>query len=1543
MIQRLENPNQPNFTTVEGRQPYFHKYAKPFSAIRYADSVTNVLSNGCNAVWYRDTGEDTWCDTAYQGIVPHIKFWYGEGVPEVFTNQTVTANWGVKYYGYFYAPEHTSASLDYEFHFGGSGILSSFSIDGNSLIDKPKFMQLTSQEYVVSSSISLSNGEWHSFELKYKSKNIEGYESGLVALWSRGDTGNPIEKVLMSPSVLSTNDPGAGNMPITFSTVNNYYAPVLKIKEKSATQFSFKVPFVSSSDSYTYAGFAFNPTEECYEDVESRLKLKKYRMIQFLEGYYDTGDSAQYLIRFTGQIRDFKVDYNKDGNDTLEVVCQDYRIFTKDIVNIDIPSPIDYWQVGYLEEIVGHANGRTKPRAFDGWKLRDAYKVLLTESYIDAYSFYQRKPQASFVNKWNENKGYSYFIEPLNSDVDDYLPVNINYGNPNVVEGDLLEADDEYAYKYDTGEFFYDIIDEMLSSWYYKWGFNEQGYPYLRRFDVPVNYKNDNLFSYDGSWRANNGVSSFKGTAYLSTVGSLQEATSNFIGKKVSVIFSVGPTYGTSYSYNTIKIDILKDATTYATHSASVYHTTAWGYNDGVDANLGYNPCIHTITNLPYDEYQIRISNSLDFNFRVSLEGMLIYDEVNDIPVESYYTSDESTSGSVTALEVDLNIDEQRSDCIVLGALTGTKVGESSYTNSLGIVNPNNAINQYVQSSTRDLASVYQSTAVNYIGHPRTTLIFDPSIISQEHADFVSYNVVTEYRRPSKTIDFTIVGQPKLQLYDCVSLSDDYKVGVDTANYVWITSIEDNFDNGYLTKVETSPIKPVGSFWNKPLVDLSLWDNQPIQNFKIWNSGALSLLDVAVSSSDTNIKILTNTKYLPSKGFAQFASQPDGYYSYWYRSEYLFYEVYVTDDVKNRVDGEVILYTSVSTPDSGDYYLRGCQRCVLTGSKQFLLGPVLNWKFSTARSFNRPIEPPGWLIDTKLSHDVAIPHMVSYKFNYLNIGWNPYTQETMGISPIIEFDCLVSGQLRISIYCETGDNYNETPHKGMVKVDNLTGIGTTDYLEGGYDTIRWGTNKRYTWGGFDRIGTYNQFVTDSEIGKGYYVHDDHKQKIEAEGDDKYITYGKFKVIIEVIDDAGNYYSFDSSKDSQETPYIYTNLGPVGITDFKINKNGTWAYNSYDNSYSQDTVSPAFNIRARDIYNANDIYNYYEPVWYKSTANSNRGLQLTIQDKTFGVNRRHTRGSGVIVTSTNPYLIREYAPNITYHVFQYSAITSGDKTSANNWSVKEIDMQHYSGDLFSESENSFYTFETPQKFYFDIRKVEKDDQKVSMIPPSVYNRWINEYKDNYYTANLWISNVVMFSGMIVDRSGRESQQYYDFRPYKVNNHNLWLAKSPYYDTSLSSYANPQGEKEYFIWYGNIKASITEILDDTRSSSLGWNNQIWKNGLYRYVGGEPQYIVNEKELAIYGEPDSWIYYPSLAIECIARKSWIHWMDENALSSADFSPHPIRTYYKVFDNGHPISPGVSEWAMEQIRQAFMEQYNKTDVPYNFPLIWYKLYGSK
>ncbi len=1361
MIERLSVPDQALFATVEGRQPYFYKYPTPTVCVKYADTVTNVLSNGCNATWYVDS--ENWIDTAYEGVVPIIKFWYGEGVPDTFVSENAVEDWGVKFSGFFRAP-YTSK---YDFYFGGEGIVSEFKINGVSFLTSEKYLSLSDTDYASSySGIAFTSGNWYSFELKYKSRQLNGYNSGIISFWQTDDMNVTPEKIPLSAAVLSTGNPGNGNLPISLSTVLGIGKTQLSINSNYESTFTFEVPLVSSSDPYSYNGYFYDENNELFQNISNDMQIKKYRMIEYSEGYKNSSGVYQYIKRFTGQIRDFNIKYSKDGKDILQITCVDYSVFTKDSINLVSPTPLDYIQAGYLTEVKYRVNGVSKPRAFDGWELYKAYLVLLTNSFIDPFTFYQRKIHSGY--HYDKIIG-NYKIENINSFVDDWLDTKDYYGNPNIILGDEAKADDEYLYKIDTGEYYKDAIDNLMKSWYYKWGFDENAHPFLYGIDVPYSYVNDRDFDTacaSGAWDKKTNIHCFVGTYNLAPAGGLCLASADVTGKKMDILFRVGPVYGSSDGTETVNISLRHNDVEFNYGDYSLYNSTTWSYYKGIDPSINLNPSVITLYGLRYDDYRLRI-RTVNYNYPIALDGVIVYDEDYSHPSESFYTGDVHTSGSILDLQVGLQIDDQRSDCVVLGSRTGTKMGRGEAYQK-DVVNPNNPIYQYIQSSSRDLNSVYKPTSINYIGHPRMTLIFDPSINSQEHADFVSYNVISEYNNPNKSLDFSIAGHPKIEIDDCISVNDDAKNVVNTTNYVWITDITNTFDSkNFISKISTSPVKPVNAFWKKPSPDLSEYDNHPIQNFKLYYNGAITSLSLDLSKTETNnITFRDNLSYhIPPKGYLK------------------------------MINGEIIKYSSAA----------------------------------------------GWYV-ADLIRGIYTSHTTEAYFNELvNLAYDPYTQESMNVSPVIEFDCLVSGDIQIRIFSVKSENDSSgVKLLGSMHVDTLTGISKDGYPDWGFDKMTWGAGKRYTWGAFDQIGAYNNYVSNFDIMGGNYVVEN--MKLNETNSNRSLEFGKFYVEIDVISPKIDFTYRSDQPYSLAYPhekYIYTRRGPVSEIDFWLDTAGMKRWATFTSTVTGATTYPADTARGiviQDGVSRNLMY--YNPSYIHNSANNYQGLKFWIKDNTVG-------------STQDGDLYRYVAPNIKYHILTYAGIVNKNNV------VKYVEIYDNNDWLFANLENSYMNFKNPKSFYFNLKATRKGGNILNFVPSNILRTWIEEYGSGANNnGRLLVCPIILFSGEFVDRSGRPMAQT-----------NKYLKRKTAFGQSI-----PNGQV-----YGT-----------------GPEN----HGVYEWMEGQEKKgdpnvirLVGRWELTHSNKPDD----GSLQVEMDFRKCYVHWWDEMVVGSGNIArPSLWKTKY-------------------------------------------------
>lgn len=1336
MLEVLSSPaGKVNFTTADGVMPYVHKYATPICRLKYYDTVYNTNFAGIDATWQLENSSGDY-ETVYEGKVPNIKFYSGEGVPPELLNYKAGQNWRIIYNFTFVAP----ITAKYYFYFAGEGRVLSY---------PPVFgvgsSQINAQDFAGKSYLHLDKDETESIIIYYY-YGEKSLDSGFIYFWQTDSASYTPEKVVMGGEVIG-------------GTVDNYYLDNFskisyKESEESISQLTFEVPFISSSDSYNSKGYFYDEAADAYISKENSTNhLKKYRKIEYSEGFKNETDD-ELITKFTGQIRDIKINYNKDGQDSLKITCNDYSIFTKDAINVMSPTPIDYWQAGYTKKELGRVNGETKPRTFDGWEIHKAFQVILTNCGIDPSSFYKRKEFKSYESI---STTAGFLIEPLNLYTVDtaeipYLPINVNYGIPPVGEVEKQKEDDKYAYSISTGEYYKDAIDKMMKTWGYKWGFNEQGYPYLKGINVPNNFINDRDFNITGTWTNELDVNSFKAT-YLQTEQSEAIASVDAVGKKFELLVGCGPLCGSSLATEQTFNVILRHGTDEIVDTNyNAFTEIDHGYYNGIDKTTSINKSVLTLANgLDYDSYRI-VVRSLSTDYKTRIEGVLTYDEEYDVPLTTFYANDEINNASITELSVQSNINDQRNECIVLGRRTGTIIRVNSDGEETSL-NKNNPTYTYVQSNTRDLNSIHISTARNYVGRLRPTIIVDPSIISENQADFISYNVVQEYNTPKKQTTFGLLGHPLLKVGDCVRIIEDYKDGVGSSDYYWITEVSNSFDKNYLTKIQTTPVKPVNSYWSRPIVDVEgEYDGNYIWNLKISNNGFVGNLNSnLLKEEETHGDIFIRKNYLEptndriTNTALSYMVPKSGYC---------------------RIGTEVIYYASADW----------------TGDDEIL----------RLHQLKRNAE----------SEDSGDPHWGPNFINYTSgdqvvVGHLPYSN--IAYAPIIEFDLLADSDVEVNI-----KNYSEqVDHRvkkvGESLVDSLT--NTDKNILG--DNHRFLTQGHYSfsWGGFDRSGEYNNNVKDAlertMLNSQFFARENYSTKYfdpEAtmigvgngkyrlhvhQEDSDFLTYddsyGMFYAEIGVNSrtNAGmsslynskssDKYKYDTSL-SKEKGTIKQILITPGILDLKFSTSGmsychditkqkeiqnpsfpNETFYSYERTNREVGFLAASEYTQATNYPSVDIAGFDTsiPVFIRNNVNKNefgvaQGLKFTIKD---------------YQSSKDNYIIKKYLPTMNFKFVQLGWYRpppgSGGKMAA-QFFAPEI----HSGVFGEESESDLIL---PDNEYYINLKQWTRKKKISFIPDQWIKAFIENVSSHHPDATMGVTNYLLFDDNIVDFSGRKPNQ------------------------------------------------------------------------------------------------------------------------------------------------------------------------------------------
>jgi hypothetical protein len=1041
--------------------------------------------------------------------------------------QLPRSSWGVTFKGYM----RFDYVGNYTFYFGGEGALSGFWVDGTNYLSangstQEKTLHIASTALATTKAYNVvTPGNWKSLEVRFtKYIASEKMNTGIVGLWKTDNAIATPDKVVLSAAVTcpwGIGVPAQWGESIADTALPDYSKVNLNVNEKQGSVFTFEVPFMSSAaPKVSSAGFFYDPISESYFHVDKTgypgLQLKKYRQINYYEGYVNPSGNDELVQKFSGQIRDFNVNLNSDGQDTLEVVCNDYSTFAREQFNVDAPNPIDYMAAGYLEETIGHVNGKTKPPCFDGWELHKAFSIMAMNSYLDPYHMMLRQKKS---NASGNTIYANYNVEPYGLGYQIYLDRDpIKYGNPmgmnptSAIKGATLPPDAPYLYEVGFGEYYQDAITKITSLYGMDWGVNRYGYPYLKVLGAPRTYadaRDVTKLTYSGTWtHVGKDIDSFR-AVYSSAQTVWSSVVATFTGSRCEAIVAYHPNGGNNVSgatagqNATIFAEIRKGGVKVDGTNCwyNTYLATAWHLYNGVYPGFGFNPCVLEIgRNLTYDTYTVHLWRHNNTGKELQFAGFLFYDEDLDGTKVNFRTSDQYAPGQVTDLRTVDTGEDLRNEAYVLGKfvsyqydLSADQSGSQDNKSQTSIVNPSNPVGQYITSVTRDLNSIFKSTASNFVGMPRRILVQDPSIGSQSQADYLSYNIVKQYANPGKNIDFGSLGNPLVEVNDKIVIMDEYSQAVDSSNSFWVKSVDSQFDETYTTKYDVTSFRPIGSYFPKPQPDIAgQFGGVPLLNLRIENRGVIARLNAALTKTTVNQIQLTTVTGLPPKGYIYLQMQSSGQKVY-----------------------EIIKYESRDPDGTNPGYIKTLTR-------------GLQYSSNAAWSSGQNV-----------------------------IGaYDPYMQEGTGIVPTIKFDSLVSGKIHLRIM---GDLNQTSEH-----VNTLTGIGSDEWPYESYDGIEWGANQIYTWDCRDAIGKWNQYFHDTDHqedlkgGAGYYV---------AEPKDKSNKpqYSQFYLDFQFRDNSGNIWGYRSKEYNRfvSTASIVTRRGPIGKINAHIQYDGCW-YPIYSN-------------------------------------------------------------------------------------------------------------------------------------------------------------------------------------------------------------------------------------------------------------------------------------------------------------------------------------------------------------------------------------------
>lgn len=667
---------------------------------------------------------------------------------------------------------------------------------------------------------------YHAISFRLRFWNSSG--SPLLVVFVKR-VGQDDDFVLLSPSTIcnSLTDIDYDNRTsVTKTVLDNVKSWTISRDHNSINAATFSVFVPNSSSAYAYI-----------DSADGFGVLSKGNLIKIKAGYKSTGLSD----RFIGNIaQNINVSRSPRGA-TITFSCEGLLSFALDTLNYNFPNKASYAYAGYLSNtnLYAYPNGVSRPSYYDQWNLTTAVKSLLVQSNIDPFYLYKKRRyeiDATDAVSFADDRPFLLTELGINLSRNAYI---------SLYQEDIYK---DPLWKYDFGsDTAYDIIKDMLT----KYGYYiseigcgvDCGAIEIVGINVPVNtvskptsrttgtgygvkHKSAENFLYT---EINYNYAAFDGTA-----------TYDLTGKSFDIITGVGPYLSdevlVKYSEDKINstnisgtihnglvtqsayIDLIADTEKFfydSIVSSTGYNETVYRPFFGIDSN-GYID-----TDLTYGEHSLIITNESMTPRYAPINVIRIYD-FGSVPYKKY-----TTKNYIQNLEVEHLVDDIRNDIVVLGASTGTfaYVNDSSSSSTVE--------EKYITSRAVDANSIYNKDYKYYIGRNKKIVIEDPSIITQDRADWLAMHSLFTYSKVDYKVSIDIPADLGLQLYDTIVVEDIKTQAISTDTYFYTSSINEEWsESGYTMKVNCNSRQLPNSYVPRAVLsNYDLWiyfDNKPV-------------------------------------------------------------------------------------------------------------------------------------------------------------------------------------------------------------------------------------------------------------------------------------------------------------------------------------------------------------------------------------------------------------------------------------------------------------------------------------------------------------------------------------------------------------------------------------------------------------------------------------------------------------------------------------------------------------------------------------------
>lgn len=839
--------------------------------------------------------------------------------------------------------------------------------------------------------------------------------------------------------------------------------------------------------------------------------IKKGRMLHFEGGFKVPTGGEEMYPRFTGIIEDITLD--GDG-EFATVNCRGIESKLTDVADENNPDRLAYHAFGYIlrerssEPVFGVP-------AYDNWPLEVAVANLAYKAGIDSFNLGMTPLVATPVHGRYRYKEYTsravfngaqmFAARALGTPTKMIsLERQSNYGNVAPFKKDYLPNDDEYLFSPDVNQRVYDRAISLADHYGYDFGTNAEGQFLLGGRNNPM------YFQY-ATKRGSYNTTLTEGAdqkVVVPAVGGITLARKHSEGttwsrtvegrfSRVDLYAGVGVNAdGLNGGKLSVVVEVRSGAT-WAPYFSGTLDTSslvpeAYYYDDVVRTN-GTNVAVLTLGSVPLDYYRVTIGPggpasavapaATDCWYRIN--GFAIYERD---PEQAYPTAlgqvarPFSTLRNIIQLDTESNFKDLRNHVVVVGSRKATVTDSEK----IGQGETSNTEYEFHVAVAADPYSIYDPESANFVGAKRMAVVYDSKVSDSDFARWLSRSILYRYRMPKASARFTHTAIPCLELRDAMFVVEERNRSVD--HVLRVTEFTESWsDEGATVQIEGAANAEIPSYQPREDIDIDTLFvdpadglGEPILNLSI---GYKNIFGVNVGNADlTNAAAIKGFYTKAANSFAPMFSQAitDANsialtYPAIPETMYLAMNISHTSNtapVKVQARGYSLDRKRVLVNNPYRHFFN-----VASWSAAKL--PTVNFTFQegdgsslvyskTYYNFPTGAATTDTPMDTGLANDqwyILYDHLKARTGN--NPFYDPYTSE-IGNFVSINFDLLVSGRVRVSVWDANHASGYETPVAWLTSPEN-----DPEEPEQHWAYMEAGRGKSLVWDGVDNIGFWN--------------------------------------------------------------------------------------------------------------------------------------------------------------------------------------------------------------------------------------------------------------------------------------------------------------------------------------------------------------------------------------------------------------------------------------------------------------------------------------